>query len=371
MQWVHVTEGLRIFFRRLRVLFFGLRKYPGDSKQICEQIIQDSYNYEKNYFMVSTGHFKVFYCRDFGWITKSLIELGHRDKVKNTLAYALEQFKKYGRVRTTINPQGIPFDFPYYAVDSLPYILNSLAILNDKKLVDGYREFLNSEIDYFFKEVVDTKTGIVKKDKFFSSMKDHSQRKSSCYDNCMLYMMQKSCDALRLNNPLKNYNYKKIILSKFWTGRYFLDDLSGKRYVAGDAQVFPFWTGVVDDKKMLMKVIGTIQENNLDYPLPLKYTSFSEGLNFHCASFLASNYEGDVLWAHMAMLYVALVGNVDPKLQRFYIDKYKCSIEKYGTYLELYNPDGTPYSTLLYHADEGMSWCANYLNLLRINKIKS
>ncbi|MEM2916641.1 MAG: hypothetical protein QXT19_04780 [Candidatus Woesearchaeota archaeon] len=48
---------------------------------------------------------------------------------------------------------------------------------------------------------------------------------------------------------------EKILLKHYWTGDYFLDDLSGKEHVAGDAQVFPFWTGVIDNKKLMKKSI--------------------------------------------------------------------------------------------------------------------
>jgi hypothetical protein len=363
---IHITEGIRIFKRVIKVKRKGIKKYNGNSIEICKKIVDDCYNKKKGYFMVSAGHFSVFYCRDFGWIVKSLIKLGYKDKVRNTLEYALRCFKKYGRVMTTINPQGKPFDFPTYAVDSLPYLLYSLSCIDDKKIVDKYKIFLENQIKYFFNYVVDKKTGLVRKDKFFSSMKDHSKRKSSCYDNCMLYMIQKSCDELSLFNPFVKFNYAKLIKENFWTGEYFLDDLSGKKYVAGDANLFPFWTGAINDKSILNKSITAIQKNKLDNPFPLKYTSTKEGkVDFKVVAMLVNNYEGNSIWMHMGPLYVDVVGKVDKKLQKKYLIKYNNLIINNQNFLEVFNSDGSFYKTLFYCSDEGMLWCANYLYLIK------
>jgi hypothetical protein len=368
LKLIHISEGVRILKRSIYKRRLGIKKYEGNSIEICKQILNDCYNKNKDYFMVSAGHFSVFYCRDFGWITKSLIELGYKDKVRNTLLYALKHFKKHGRVRTTINHQGKPFDFPTYAADSLPYLLYSLSCLGDQKLTEEYKSFLESEIIYFFNYVVD-KNGLVKKDKFFSSMKDHSKRKSSCYDNCMLYMMQQACKKLCLINPFEKFDYPTLIKDNFWTGKYFLDDLSGKKYIAGDANVFPFWTGVIKNKVVLEKTIDSIRKAALDNPFPLKYTFTKEGkADFKLVSMLADNYEGNSIWMHMGPLYIDIVGKVDKKLQQRYLKLYTKVINKHKNYLELFNSDGSLYRKLFYYSDEGMSWCANYLTLL--NKVE-
>jgi len=371
LRLIHIKEGLRFFKRSISVRRNGLKKYKGNSKEICKKILDDCYNKKKKYFQVSAGHFNLFYTRDFGWIVKSLLELGYKKEVKNTLEYALGIFEKHGRVRTTINPEGVGFDFPIYAVDSLPYMVYSLACLRDKKLVKRYKGFLEKEIRYFVEAVVDKKTGLVRKDKSFSSMKDYSKRVSSCYDNCMLYLLQKSCDKIGLKSLLKKYNYKKLIVDNFWTGEYFLDDLSGKDYVAGDANVFPFWTGVVDDKEMLRKVIASILRYKLDYSLPLKYTQDkNSNVDFILIELFAKGYERSTIWTHMGLLYLHVLGKSEKKLLLHYLEKYKENIMKYKTFLEVLREDGSPFRMSFYYSDEGMSWCANYLTLLKKTKMK-
>ena len=362
---IHLSEAFRLYLRSLRARIKGIRKYEGNSVDICRKILEDCYNKEKGYFQVSNGHFCEFYSRDFGWICKALIDLGHKDKVRNTLDYALGVFQKHGRITTTISPNGKAFDFPYYAVDSFAYMLNSLVLLNDKGLINKYKVFLKKEIEYFVKAVVDESTGLVRKDCYFSSMKDHSKRKSSCYDNCMLYLCQKACKRMGLRSVLDKYDYKRLIIKNFWTGEYFLDDLSGKKGVAGDANVFPFWTGIVDDKVMLRKVVGSVVMEGLDKLFPLKYTNKSNkevSLNF-VLSLFAAGYERDMIWTHMGILYIDILGKVDGKLQKEHLIKYRDMILKHGNYLEVFDPNGRVYSTLFYLSDEGMSWCANYLVL--------
>lgn len=368
---IHISEGLRILKRAFHVKMHSIKRYKGNSKKICKKILDDCYNSEKGYYQVSNGHFCEFYSRDFGWICKSLIELGYKEKVKSTLEYALNVFRNHGRIRVAISPKAVPFDFPNYAVDSLAYMLNSIALLNDKGLIDKYRLFLSREVDYFYKTVVDNKTGLVRKDRHFSSMKDHAKRQSSCYDNCMLYLIQESCKKLALENPLRRFDYNRLLKDNFWTGSYFLDDLSGKRYVAGDANVFPFWTGAIKDKNMLKKTISTVRKHGLDNPFPLRYTSEdNKKIDMKAVEIFAKDYERHIVWTHMAMPYIEITGWIDKRLQKKYLNQYKDIIIKNMNYLEVFFPDKRPYHTGLYYSDEGMSWCANYLELIKKLKLK-
>lgn len=359
---VHIPEGIRMFCRSIRVRIYGIKPYHGTPAQISKKILNDCY--KKTHFHVSSGHFQTFYCRDFGWIVDSLLALGYEKQVHATLRYALDRFRKQGRIRVAINKWGIPFDFPTYAVDSVPYLLYALAATKKPQIIKGHRLFLESEIMHHYHTVVDKKTGLVKKDKYFSSMKDHSKRSASCYDACMLYMMQQACEKLGLVNPLRKYKYSKIITDTYWTGKYFKDDLSGATYLAGDAQVFPFWTGAITDKQMLKNVIREVQRQGLDSPLPLRYTQKGVTTKTIMHKIFAPDYESYVVWTHMGLLWVAVVGKVDKRLQKTYTASYTALIKKMQTFPEVLWPDKKPYSSLWYYCDEGMSWCANYLALV-------
>ena len=168
---------------------------------------------------------------------------------------------------------------------------------------------------------------------------------------------------MKLKNPLKKYDFKEILKDNFWTGEYFLDDLSGSKEVTGDSNVFPFWLGIFDDKKMMKKAIESIRKAKLDVPFPLKYSSKGYLQKMISAKKAAKNYERDAIWAHMGLLYIHLVKKVDKKLAEKYIKQYTKVIEKHKNFLEVFGPKGEVFKTFFYHSDESMSWAANYLTL--------
>ena len=352
-----------MFKRAVRVKKYGVKKYSGNAEEICRQIVKDCWN--GRYFQTSAGHFCEFWTRDFGWCTKSLIKLGYEKEVKKTLEYALSIFKKNKKVTTTISPDGVPFDFPRYSPDSLAYLINSIALLKEKdrkELVEKYKDLLNREISRHFKIVFDPKTDLVKANVSFSSMKDYSKRYSSTYDNTMTTFLKNKLAKLKLENPYKEFDIKNSIKENLWNGSYFYNDMKKEPIVTGDSNVFPFWTEVFTDKNMTKSAIQSIQKEGLDKPFPLKYEK-GRIQKMIFLDFLNENYEGNSIWAHMAMPYIEVVSKIDRNKAKEYIEKYSELIEKNGNYLEVFDPDGTPFKSAFYYADEGMLWAANYLAL--------
>ena len=361
---IHITEGLRMFRRRLKVSLFGIKKYKGNPIEISKQIIEDCWN--NRYFTTSTGHFKEFWTRDFGICTESLLKLGYRKQVYSTLKYALDIFKKHRKITTTITPYNVPFNFPTYSPDSLPFLIRSLKLLNNKELINQYKPFLNKEINKYYNIVLDKETGLVKKGKVFSSMKDNVMRCSCLYDNTMVAMLNNDLKEIKLlDNPLKNYNFKEIIKSNFWTGEYFLDDLSGKKYVSGDANTFPYYTDVFTSKSMMKSSMRKLEQEGLDKPFPLKYTkALNQNKHFSFMEIVAPNYEGNTNWIHLGLCYINVVNKVDKQKAGKYIEQYTQIIKRHKNFLEVFNHNKKPYQNMFYYCDEGMLWVANYLNMI-------
>lgn len=356
----HLSEAFRIFRYSLRRKKNGFKKYEGNAEEICKQIVEDCWN--GRYFQVSNGHFCEFYMRDFGWCCEALLKLGYRNKVIKTLDFALGIYSKNNRLTTTITPNGKVVDIYEYSPDGLAYLMRCLRLADAKKLVEKYKNFLDAEIYRYFRKIFDENTGLVRKDRYFSSMKDYSERGSSCYDNIMIAMLSKELDKLGFNNPFKNYDMKKNIKDNFWNGGYFYDDLSKKEYVSGDANLYPFWLGVFDNEDMLKSAVDSMIKAGLDNPFPLKYSSERKGKKFNIIEkILVPNYEGNAIWSHMGPLCVELLRKVDKKRAKLLLDKYKMMIEKYGNYLEVFDSKGLPYKTLFYYTDEGMIWAVNYV----------
>lgn len=357
----YLTQGSRIALTSLKSRFFP-KKYHGNAKEICQQIVDDCWN--GHFFQTSTTNFPQFWTRDFGWCCKSLIQLGYKDKVHQTLRYALNRFKKHKKITTTITPRGKPFDFPCMAVDSLPYLIHSIKIAQFP--YRSYKKFLNWQIKIFFEEVIDPLTGLVKPEKKFSSMKDFAVRKSSCYDNILVALLAKELKMMKLNNPFEKYDYPKLIKQHFWSGKFFFDDLSKQDYIAGDAQIFPFALGIISDNEMLESALNKIEKAKLDQPLPLKYTDKKAPIKFIWEEAFLRNYELDSIWTHMGPFYIKLIKKTKPELAKKYKKTYSQMIEKYGNYLEVLtekNSQVKPFRTPFYFCDRGMLWAANYLTL--------
>ncbi len=358
----HLVQAFRIFRHSIKRKLKGTYSYSGSAGEICRQIIEQCWNHEKGYFQTSAGHFCEFYSRDFGWCCESLIKLGYEKECEKTLDYALGVFQKKGGVKTTITPWEKPIDVYDYAPDSLAFLLRSLSLLKDKRIIKKYERFLNKEVKKFYGLVIDKETGLVKKEKQFSSMKDYSKRKSSCYDNVMAWIVYDSLKKIKiLENPFKDN--RKEVKKELWNGNYFYDDLKKEKYVAGDANVYPFWAGMFDEKDMIKKAVRAMQKEKLESPLPISYTSpkIKTKMLFH--EFLISGYEQDSIWTHMGPLFIEVVAKIDRRKAGEYLLKYKKTIELYGNYLEIFDRRLEPYQTPFYYSDESMLWAANYLAL--------
>ncbi|MBI3033905.1 hypothetical protein HYY72_01995 [Candidatus Woesearchaeota archaeon] len=358
----YITEGMRIFYKSLHRRLRGHRKYSGNATEICRQVVDECWN--GRFFQTSTGHFCQFYSRDFGICADSLVRLGYRDNVIRTLGYALDRFSSHNGIKVAITPGGMPFDFPYYGIDSVAFILRALRAAGARELVEKHRDLLEREILRLHSGYIEKDTGLVRRDVTVSSMKDYSRRKSSCYDNSMAAMIRADAEKLRLENPFRDYSYGRLLRENFWNGSYFLDDLSSREYVAGDANIFPFWTGAVVSKGMLKSAVESIRQEGLDRPFPLKYTSGRVSRDMVWHEFLVKDWQKDSIWSQMGIIYIGLLKGVDKADFRRSMGIFKGVIEQNRNYMEVFTSSGKRFKTAFYHSDTGMLWASNYLALV-------
>jgi len=359
-----ITEATRIFFRSIAAKRRGFRKFQGSPEQICEKIVEGCWNGQ--HFDTSHGHFKQYWTRDTAMPAQALAKLGHKDRLSQTMAYALSRFKKAGRIGTMISPGGRVLDFPDFTPESIAYTLRTLKYADNKNLIKQYKGFLEAQAIKAFKAAVDKNTGLVRTDKNFSTMKDQAIRQSPCYTNCMLGMASNLLNELKLDNPFKEFNYQKLIKDKYWIDSYFLDDLSGKSYISGDANTFPFWTGVFKNKSMFKAAVESMQSVYLDRPFPLKYTQhYIKGQYNWVSEAFTPNYEGDTIWLHLGLCFLETLHMFKHPDLKEYLEKYDKMISHFKTFPEVLESDGSPYKSAFYYCDEGMLWCAAYLRIKR------
>lgn len=362
VELVWIPEGLRFFKRRLKVGASGYARYAGDAVVISEAILQDCWN--KEYFQTSQGNFSQFYARDFGMCASSLISLGHLEQVRKTLRYALAKYQDAGRVTVCITPQGRPYDFPTIAPDSLAFLTKSMVSLRDKTINKQYHDFIQKEVYHLFDMAADSKTGLPKEGVHLTGMRDHAVRKASCYDTCMFGMLGDNLDKLGIENPFSKHDYPGILVERYWTGKHFLDDLSGYQGFTGDANLMPFYTGLIKDKARFTKVLKGFRDNALDSPFPLRY--FNRKTKEHrmlWTEFLVPNWEMDTVWGHLGMLFLETLERYNKSALKGYLEKWKGVIERDQNFIEVHHPEGRPYKSLVYAADEGMLWSSIWLRL--------
>ena len=356
-----LSEGARYLYFRVKRGIRGYRRYTGGVDDILKAIIKNCWN--GRYLQVSAGHFCQFWSRDIGMFADDLIELGRAKEVLSTYQYALPIFRKHRRVATAITPSGKPFDFPGYAPDSLLFLLRGLSLTKDKALLREYSEFLSSQIKYFYEHAIEKETGMIRRDTTFSSIRDHAVRHSSCYDNVAAAMISNYADELHLENPLSQYNYKKILRNNFWNGSAFTDSLDNDE-VTGDANTFPFFFRLFS-RKMFRSALDSIKQESLDSPLPLRYSS-QKRMKRIALSFIAPGYESDKVWVHLGFAFMKAVYYYNSwKSLESYIYKYSSLVQKERNLLEVFNKNLSPYMSVLYKADESLVWAAALLNLRR------
>ena len=365
---VHLKEGLRIFMASQKRKRSGFRRYEGIAEEVCTQVVEDCWNRKNFYFQTSTSNFAQFWTRDFGICAEALIEFGHKDRVLLTLDYALERFARNRQVTTTITPKGVPYDFPCFASDSLPFIIHSLKAASAGNLLKKYQPFLLNEIQKYAETVIDPETGMVRADRHFSSIKDYARRRSSTYDNCMAAMLSKDLDEINFYNPLHDYDIIGAMKRELWNGEYFYDDMHKHKIAAGDANTFPYWCGLFPGtagQRMFTSSLAAMKKAGLDRPFPLRYSS-ERGAHhqFIPSEIFVRDYETHSVWMHLGLCFLDMVKQHDKESFRKYLHQYTTVIERYHNFLEVFTPEGKPFRLPLYLCDEGMLWAAKYLNLI-------
>lgn len=354
-----LREGFHIFSNSMRVHFHGKSQYEGDAKRICEQIVQQCWN--RKYYQTSLHNYTGFYARDFGMCVDSLLLLGKKREVILTLNWALSKYKKEGKITQQINDLGVVFSYPAVPQpDALAFILHALDAVRDDTLIEQYREFLQQQVIKLVVDVIDTKTLLVKTELHVAGMRDHAIRQSSCYDNVMMLAVQKYCHRLGLTMPL--HIPKKLLVEKFWTGSYFIDDIKSKA-ITGDANVVPFWFGVVDST-LFSSAVMEIEKNKLNHPFSLRYESHvNHEREMIWETAMTDGWEHDTVWLHLGNMYLQVLSRHDKKKARVELDKHRVLIEKERNYPEVLSKEGVPQKSFFFAAEDSMLWACNFIAL--------
>ncbi len=115
-------------------------------------------------------------------------------------------------------------------------------------LVERHRPWLEAEIAHYYATVVDPATGLVRSDRKFSAHRDTVVNRSNAYGNTMVALLAKTIEETGwFASPFERHfegDYGRLLVDHFWADDHFRDAL-GDETVSGEANVWPFYTGVV------------------------------------------------------------------------------------------------------------------------------
>jgi hypothetical protein len=347
----------------------GHTRHPGDAATIIRVCIDACWNGRT--FTASPGHFDMFWTRDLAFSTPALVRLGERDRVHASLAYALDAWTKRGtHVTTTINYGDRPADVFEYGVDSLPLLLAALRTADAADLVERHRDWLAAEVAWFADRVVDPATGLVRADRTYSAHRDTVVNRSTAYGNTMVALLAKTlAETGWLESPLERHfdgDHGRLLRGHFWAGDRFRDSL-GDETVSGEANVWPFYTGVVTNEPMLRSSLAYLEAHGFCDPYPLRYeTTRRPGREVWFTRHVLPNYQGTTIWTSLGAIYLQLLRSADPAAAAGEIERYRGWIERDGTYWEVLDGRGRPWISprRLFIGEESMLWSAIFLDVL-------
>ena len=354
------TSAARIALRAVR----GHRRYPGDARAITRACVDACW--DGDHFVASGGHFRQFWTRDLGFSAGPLVRTGYGERVRASLAWALDAWAGDGRVTTTIFPGRRPRDVYTLGIDSLPLLVHALRACGADDLVGRHAEWLGNDVRRYVRAVLDPATGLVRSDRRFSSHRDTVVTGGNAYANAMVVALDRNLrETGWWPSPVPDGAADRFVAA-FWRGDRFVERPDAE-LVTGDALVFPFWLGAVPDTLGLRPALETARRAGLASPLPLRYVARRDpAAEDPVQRLFVPDYQGTAIWTSLGAIYLQLLDRVDPPAARAMLTAYAELIERDGTVWEVLRDDLHPYVGRLglFRADEAMLWSAILLDLL-------
>jgi hypothetical protein len=156
------------------------------------------------------------------------------------------------------------------------------------------------------------------------------------------------------------------VRERFWAGDHFRDALDDDT-ASGEANVWPFFAGVVSDERLLALALRFLEANGFCDPYPLRYeTRRRPQREVWFTRHLLPDYQGSTVWTSLGAIYLQLLRAVDRGAAAREITRYAGWIERDGTYWEVLDARGRPWVSprRLFIGEESMLWSAIFLDVL-------
>lgn len=400
--------GLHVASTRVRRALVGHKRYTGSAEDILGAGLEACWS--GRYLTASPGTYKQFWTRDTGFAAPSLVRLGGPwpARLLETLEWALGVWTTLDRaarawrgsraprahVTTTISPVvRWPVDIFDYGVDSLPMLLHSLQALTTSEdhvvaarangLALEHAAWIADEVEHFVDRVVDPATGLVRSDRQFSAHRDTFRNGSTAYANAMVALLgrvlvetgwgpdllSRHFAAAAAATP-EGLDWGALLRRHFWAGDRFRDRL-GTDETSGEANVWPFHLGLVEDDAMLAAALETLRRERYTAPYPLRFdvAHRSDG-QLWAFRLWSADYQTTTSWTSLGSIYLLLLRRVDPAAARVQLDRMRALIERDGTFWEVIDGSGRPWRSRsrLSVSDVSMLWGAILLESLEADR---
>jgi hypothetical protein len=354
---------------RLRRQFIGHRRHPGDAATVIRACIEACWNGRT--FTASPGHFDNFWTRDLSFSVPSLVRLGYGHRVHESLELALDIWtKRRSHITTTIHYFDRPGDVYEYGVDSLPLFMAALRAADAEDLVARHRDWLAAEVAHYYERVVDPFTGLVRADRKYSAHRDTVVNRSNAYGNTMVALLAKTVEETGwFASPFERHfrgDYGRLLMEHFWDVDHFRDSL-GDDTASGEANVWPFYSGVIADLDVIAPALAYLDANGFCEPYPLRYeTTRRPECEVWLTRHLLPDYQGSTVWTSLGSMYLQVLRLVDPTLAAAETARYVGWIERDGTFWEVMDAAGHNWvsSRWIMIGEESMLWSAIFLDVL-------
>ena len=355
--YVH-TLGIRVR-RQLR----GHTRHPGDAAAIVRACIEACWNGRT--FTASPVTSTCSGRRPV--VLAPSRRLGHAARIRDSLAYALEVWTS-GAITTTIHYFDRPGDVFEYGVDSLPLLLAAMRSVDAADLAERHHSWFEAEIAHFHERVVDRATGLVRSDRTFSAHRDTVINRSNAYGNTMVALLAKTIEETGwFASPFRPAfagDYGRLLLEHFWAGDHFRDAI-GDETVSGEANVWPFYAGLITDPAIVGPALAYLAANAFCDPYPLRYETLRRPeREVWLTRLLLPDYQGSTVWTSLGAMYLQVLRTVDAPLAAAETARYAGWIERDGTFWEVLDAHGRNWVSPRWVTigEESMLWSAIYLD---------
>jgi hypothetical protein len=404
--------GLHVASVRVQRAIRGHTRHTGSAEEILRAGLEECWS--GRYLTASPGTYKQFWTRDTGFAAPSLVRLGGPwpERLLSTLEWAFGVWTTLDRaaqvwngrraprahVTTTISPVvRWPVDIFDYGVDSLPLLLHAVhalassgdepAAVRARGLAHEHAGWIAAEVEHFVDRVVDPSTGLVRSDRHYSAHRDTFRNGSTAYANTMVALLGRTVaetgwgpDLLSryfaaggagegLGGP-DGRDWGLLLRRHFWVGDRFRDRL-GSDETSGEANVWPFHTGLVSDDAMLADALDTLRREGYASPYPLRFdVAHRSAGQLWAFRIWSADYQTTTSWTSLGSIYLALLRRVDPAAARVELDRMRALIERDGTFWEVLDGSGRPWrsKSRLSVSDLSMLWGAILLETLESDR---